>query len=98
MVITCAADSALLHNIEASATPLEMEHAILARSLAYNARWLFQLRPLETGQSREVSGSVRISHGGAWDDDVEEGGMSEGEWLFHVKGDGNVRVWGRGEA
>lgn len=99
MVVTCAADSALLHNIEASATPLEIEHSKFVRSLAHAASWVFQLRPLETGQSREVSGSVRISRGGAWDeDDDEREELGGGEWLYQVKGDGSVRVWGRSEA
>lgn len=98
IIVTCAADSALLHNTESSATPLEIEHASLARSLAYGAEWVFQLRPLETGQSKEVSGSVRLSRGGARE--IVEGvkDLEEGEWLYHVKGNGSVTVWGRGEA
>lgn len=99
VIVTCAADSPLLHNTEASATPLEIEHSTFARLLAHGASWVFQLRPLETGQSREVSGSVRVSRGGAWDSDGEERQeRGDGEWLYQMKGDGSVRVWGRGEA
>lgn len=98
VIVTCVADSALLHNTEASATPLEIEQSNLVRSLAHNAQLVFQLRPLETGQSKEVTGSVRVSRGGAWD--VEEGSteLEDGEWLYHLSGGGMVKVWGRGEA
>lgn len=98
VVITCAADSGLLHKIDASATPLELEHTTLVRSLAHQTRWLFQLRPLETGQSKEVSGSVRVSKGGAWENAENAKDLDEGEWLFHVNNHGGVKVWGRGEA
>lgn len=99
VVLTCAADNSLLHSHEASATPLELEHAVYARSLAHQARFVFQLRPLETGHSREVSGTIRISRGGAWDT-AEDGSTEpdEGEWLYQVKSDGVVQVWGRGDA
>ena len=98
VVIACAADSTLLHNSEASATPLELDHTVFARTLAHNTRWIFQLRPLETGQSKEVSGSVRASRGGAWEAIEGQQDLADGEWLYHLKGDGSVRVWGRGEA
>lgn len=89
--------------MDASATPLEHEHGELVRGLAWQAGWVVQLRPLETGSAREVNGSVRVSKGGAWEGQGDEAGegeaeLEEGEWLFHVKGDGGVRVWGRGEA
>ena len=99
IVITFAADSALLHNTDASATPLEFEHSTFARTLAHSSNWMFQLRPLETGQSKEVSGSMRVSKGGAWEEkDDQERKLDGGEWLYHFRGDGVVRVWGRGEA
>lgn len=100
VIITCAADSALLHNTAgaaAAATPLELEHSIYVRSLAHQASFVFQLRPLETGHSREVSGTIRISRGGSYervDDGAEE--SDEGEWLYHVRSDGSVNVWRRG--
>lgn len=98
VVATCAADSALLHQTDAAATPLELEHTTLARGLAHQARWVFQLRPLETGQSKEVSGSVRVSKGGAWESIENATVLDEGEWLFHARNDGGVKIWGRGEA
>lgn len=96
VIVTCAADEPLLHNTNAAATPLEHEHGSLVRSLAYQAGLVFQLRPLETGHSREVDGTVRVSRGGSWEG--SERVLEEGEWLFHVKGDGGVKVWSRGEA
>ena len=98
IIVTCTADSALVYNTEASATPLEFEHTTLARSLAHQAKWLFQLRPLDTGQSKEVSGSVRVSKGGAWESSEMATDLVESEWLFHFRNDGGVKVWGRGEA
>lgn len=98
VVTSCAADSALLHKTEATATPLELEHTNLVRSLAHQARWLFQLRPLETGQSKEVTGSIRASKGGAWEALDGVSNVDESEWLFHHRGSGTIRVWGRGEA
>lgn len=100
MVVTCAADDPLLHNIDASATPIEHEHGALVRQLAYQARLIFQLRPLETGHSKDVNGTIRVSRGGAWEstDRPSSRELDEGEWLYHVKGDGLVKVWGRGEA
>jgi elongator complex protein 6 len=84
--------------------------------MAHQAERVVQLRGLETGAARDVSGVLRVSRGGAaasWDrrdavDEVagrgEEGEYEErgeeeqeGEWLYQVKGDGNLRVWKRGE-
>jgi elongator complex protein 6 len=60
------------------------------------------LRPLDTGKARDVSGVVRVSRGGAWDDDVEEDEEKEEqkelEALYFVQNDGGVRVFERGEA
>lgn len=100
MTVTCAADDPLLHNMDASATPIEQEHGAFVRQLAYQARLVFQLRPLETGHSKEVNGTVRVSRGGAWEsvDGVSSRELEEGEWLYHVRGDGMAKVWGRGEA
>lgn len=100
MAVTCAADDPLLHNTDASATPLEHEHGTFIRQLAYQARLIFQLRPLETGHSKDVNGTIRVSRGGAWES-ADRGSLrelEEGEWLYHIRGDGLVKVWGRGEA
>ncbi len=71
---------------------------------------MLQLRGLDTGAARDVSGVLRVSKGGggAEVERLEGGGggggggeevcgVEEGEWLYQVKGDGSVRVWTRGE-
>lgn len=95
VIATCSADSPLLHNIDASSTPLELEHSTFLRSAAYQTSLIFQLRPLETGQAKDVSGTLQVSYGGAHEARKDE--LAEGEWLFHVKSDGSVKVWARGE-
>jgi elongator complex protein 6 len=65
------------------------------------SKWVVSLRPLDTGKARDVSGVVRVSRGGAWDDGVEEEGEAEKkelEALYFVQNDGGVRVFERGEA
>ena len=68
-----------------------------------------QLRALDTGSAKDVSGVIRVSRGGG-DRDTNGSGngqeeskagndieLTDSEWLYQVKGDGSVRVWGRGE-
>ena len=67
---------------------------------AYQAEVVYQLRGLDTGAAREISGVVRVSRGGAFGDDDDGHGDGEevegGEWLYQWKGDGSVRLWSRG--
>jgi elongator complex protein 6 len=62
-----------------------------------------QLRELDTGVARDVSGVLRVSKGGSWDAALELNGSEgraaweEKEALYFVQGDGAVRVFGRGE-
>lgn len=110
LLVTCSADTPLLHNhdgVSTAATPLEADHAHFITSMAHQSQWLFQLRGLDTGTAKDVSGVVRVSRGGAEDDDHRDGDTSrgprqeedliDGEWLYQIKGDGSARVWGRGE-
>ena len=68
---------------------------------AIAADLLMQLRPLDTGAAKDVSGILRVTRGPVMEGD--EGGREDGaEWremevLYHVRGDGSVRVWERGE-
>lgn len=102
-VLTLSADSPLIHNASASAslppTPLETEHAAFAVGSAHRAQMVMQLRNLETGAARDVSGVLRVSKGGAWGQHHgdEEGHWEEKEVLYFVQRDGGVRVFGRGE-
>ncbi|KAJ5162169.1 hypothetical protein N7492_007561 [Penicillium capsulatum] len=100
-VLTLAADSPLIHNASASghqmATPVETEHAAFAIGLAHRARAVMQLRTLETGAARDVSGVLRISRGGDWSMKTEDS-LEERELLYYIQRDGGVRVFGRGES
>jgi elongator complex protein 6 len=97
MILRCSADAPLLHNAIASATPLEMEHLAFVTIMAHQSHTTMQLRSLDTGAAKDVSGVLRISRGGLYEstEDIDSG--SEYEWLYQVKGDGGVRVWSRGE-
>lgn len=99
-VLALAADSPLIHNASTSenqmATPIETEHAAFAIGLAHRARSVMQLRTLETGAARDVSGVLRISRGGGWS--VAEDSLDERELLYYIQRDGGVKVFGRGES
>jgi len=97
MILGCSADGPLLHNAIASATPLEMEHLAFVTIMAHQSHTTMQLRSLDTGAAKDVSGVLRISRGGLYEstEDIDSG--SEYEWLYQVKGDGGVRLWSRGE-
>lgn len=60
---------------------------------------VMQLRNLETGAARDVSGVLRVSKGGAWgqNESGAEGSWEEREVLYFVQRDGGVSVFGRGE-
>lgn len=99
-----AADSPLIHNASEfshqQATPLEKEHAAFAVGLAHRAQMVVQLRNLETGAARDVSGVLRASKGGAWsesDSTDAERKWEEKEVLYFIQRDGSVNVFGRGE-
>lgn len=98
LIVSCSADSPLLHNRAESASPLEREHAAFITSAAHQARFVLQLRGLDTGASRDVTGVIRVSNGGNSSAGQETTtAPDEGEWLYQCKGDGSVRIWARGE-
>jgi elongator complex protein 6 len=100
-VLTLATDAPLIHNASVSAgqlaTPIETEHAAFAIGLAHRARSVMQLRTLETGAAKDVSGVLRISRGGGWSAGDEES-LEEKEVLYFIQRDGGVSVFGRGES
>ncbi|ETI28514.1 hypothetical protein G647_00964 [Cladophialophora carrionii CBS 160.54] len=108
LVLTCNADVPLLQTAMSGSyddgTPLERNHAHFLTSMAHRSRWVFQLRGLDTGSAKDVSGVIRVSKGGDRGDDESEisnlghtKALPDAEWLYQLKGDGSVRVWGRGE-
>ena len=102
MVLAVAADPPLLHAL--TGTPLETNHAALVTALAHEARIVMSARALNTGSAKDISGVLRITRGGAWEDDDEavghetgSGELAEREVLYFVSGDGGARVFERGE-
>ena len=70
--------------------------------LAHRADMVLQLRTLDTGAAKDVSGVLRMSRGGGYQPEIAQGGkendgIAEKEVLFFVQRDGGVRVFGRGE-
>lgn len=51
------------------------------------------MRLLDTGTAKDVSGVVRITRGGGG----LERAIEEHEYLYHVGGDGGVKVFERGQ-
>jgi elongator complex protein 6 len=100
-IVTVHADTPLLHNHSSpTSTPLEKAHASLLTTLAHQATYVFQLRGLSTGAAKGITGVLRVTRGGGFDNDFDEQGRitaEDGEWLYQWKGDGSVNVWSRGE-
>lgn len=91
MVLSLSADEPL---VAAQTTTLEKEHAAFVLSLAHEAEAVLSLRLLDTGTARDVSGVVRITRGGA----APLGRtVEEHEYLYHIGGDGGVKVFERGQ-
>ena len=98
LVLTCSADSPLLHNRDEAATPIEREHSAFITTEAHLAWFVLQLRGLDSGTAKDVTGVLRVSQGGNYDAAGHtSSGLREGEWLYRCKGDGNVTMWTRGE-
>ncbi|KIW90342.1 uncharacterized protein Z519_08986 [Cladophialophora bantiana CBS 173.52] len=111
LLLACNADPPLLHRATPTSegTLLERNHAHLVTAMAHQSRWVLQLRGLDTGSAKDVSGVIRASKGGCYEgneDGFDESSHSragnvdeldDAEWLYQLKGDGSARVWGRGE-
>ncbi|KAK3371898.1 hypothetical protein B0H63DRAFT_282318 [Podospora didyma] len=89
-ITTLSADEPL---VVTQTTALEKEHASFVLSLAHEAATILSLRLLDTGVAKDVSGVIRITAGG----DVAGKRIDEKEFLYHVGGDGGVRVFERGQ-
>jgi elongator complex protein 6 len=102
--VTTSADFPLVHNANENSsaddntapTPLERHHAAFVVGLAHRASMVLQLRMLDTGAAKDVSGVMRMSRGGSVGIDADEG-VVEKEVLYFVQRDGGVTVFGRGE-
>ncbi|OKL63262.1 hypothetical protein UA08_01934 [Talaromyces atroroseus] len=100
-IVTTSADFPLVHNANEAShdngppTPLERHHAAFVVGLAHRASMVLQLRMLDTGAAKDVSGVMRMSKGGGGFD--ADDGAVEKEVLYFVQRDGGVKVFGRGE-
>lgn len=92
-IFTVSADEPL---ISAQNTKLEKENTTLVLSLAHSAQKLISLRLLDTGSASDVSGVIRVTHGGGEADGFHD--VDEGELLYFVGTDGSVKVFHRGQS
>ncbi|RYP23710.1 hypothetical protein DL765_001006 [Monosporascus sp. GIB2] len=65
-------------------------------SCSHGAHMVMGLRMLDTGTAKDVSGVLRITCGGQYDQETENA-VDERELLYFVGGDGGVRVFERGQ-
>ncbi|KAI8632663.1 hypothetical protein F5Y19DRAFT_471833 [Xylariaceae sp. FL1651] len=91
-IVTVSADEPL---ISAQDTVLEKEHASFTLSLVHDASLVMSLRMLETGTAKDVSGVLRVTPGG--DEGTAGTIVEDRELLYFIGGDGNVRVFERGQ-
>ena len=80
--------------MQSPTTPLETSHAAFVLSLAHQAASIMNVKGLDTGFAKDVSGVLSIKRGAGLDslgDDNEEK-----EYLYFVEADGGVRVYERG--
>ena len=94
LIVSISADAPLLHQAR---TPLEEKHQCFTTVMAHQSSRLLQLRSLESGAARDISGVLRISNGGQHDIENDRDASEEHEYLYQTKSDGNVRIWSRGE-
>lgn len=66
-------------------------------SLAHEADLTLSLRLLDTGTARDVSGVLRINVREGIDREEVDVKMEAKELLYFIAGDGNVRVFERGQ-
>ncbi|KAK7742202.1 hypothetical protein SLS62_010791 [Diatrype stigma] len=92
-IVTLSADDPL---ISSQTTRLEKEHAAFTLQMAHDAYLVMGLRMLDTGTAKDVSGVLRITSGGQYEEDPEHI-VEEQELLYFVGSDGGVRVFERGQ-
>ena len=102
--MSVSADSPLLFPASSSQTPLEKSHLTFVTNVAHQADHIIQLRGLETGVARDVSGVVRVNGRRGWNGKRDETwnelpgkNLEQRDWegLFYLETDGNVKVWQR---
>ncbi|CAG8972099.1 hypothetical protein HYALB_00011231 [Hymenoscyphus albidus] len=95
LVVTLSADQPLTLTQQ---TCLETDHAAFLLSTAHQADFTMNLRLLDSGTARDVSGVVRVSIGEQeLENDNLQKRIEERELLYFVGGDGGVKVFERGQ-
>lgn len=85
--------AALPDSADTRSTPIEVETASFATTQAHAARLVLSVRGLDTGAATDISGVLRATRGG---DHPHEADVKEGELLYLVQRDGNLKVFERG--
>ncbi|KAK4189163.1 Elongator complex protein 6 [Podospora australis] len=88
-IVTLQADEPLIVD---PLTTLETDHSHFVRTVTHQADTVVSLTPLGTGAARDVNGVLRIVH-----DRKRPEAADDREYLYHVGGDGGVRVFERGQ-
>ncbi|KAI9733310.1 MAG: hypothetical protein M1834_003394 [Cirrosporium novae-zelandiae] len=97
ILLVLSADAPLIQTSSIS-TPLEVDHAGFVVSMAHQARSILQIRTLDTGVAKDVNGVLKLHQ--IYESEIgsniqgEEG--EEGEVLYSLQADGNVKVFERG--
>jgi elongator complex protein 6 len=78
-------------------TPLEIDHVAFLVGMAHQADFTMNLRLLDSGTARDVSGVLRITVGDQATDLASSKNLEGKELLYFVGGDGGVKVFERGQ-
>lgn len=99
LILSCNADTPLLYTDVEAATTLEKHQRGFLASMAHQSCWVFQIRGLDTGIAKDVTGVLRVSHGGSDELTSRETSnqLSDREWLYRLKSDASISIWLRGE-
>lgn len=92
--LTLSADLPLVARCQ---SPLECEHAAFLVSIAHQADILMNLRMLDSGTAKDVSGVIRITIGDTKEENKTQD-LEDSEYLYFVGGDNSVQVFERGQS
>ncbi|KAK0111401.1 hypothetical protein ONS95_001762 [Cadophora gregata] len=94
-IMTLSADQPL---VSSQQTPLEANHSAILLSTAHQADVIMNLRLLDTGTARDVSGVLRVTAGDRVEEDLDiQERKEDRELLYLVGGDGGVKIFERGQ-
>ncbi|RKF60252.1 hypothetical protein OnM2_052062 [Erysiphe neolycopersici] len=90
-VLTLSADLPLVTSLQ---TPLERDHAAFLMSIAHQSDLIMNLRLLDTGIAKDVSGVIRIT---CKEFDEGKAKHEDKEFLYFVSADSKVKLFERGQ-